>query len=62
MAARYVSPGLTTVRQPMAELGRVAAERLHERVTGVRTRARNDVLATQLVLRDSCGTKRGMQK
>ncbi|MGW7685283.1 LacI family DNA-binding transcriptional regulator [Kribbella sp. NPDC054772] len=56
MAARYVSPGLTTVRQPMAELGRVAAERLHERVTGARTRARNDVLATQLVLRDSCGT------
>ena len=61
MAARYVSPGLTTVRQPMAELGRVAAERLHERVTGDRTRARNDVLATQLVLRDSCGTDRGMQ-
>ncbi|MFF0264293.1 LacI family DNA-binding transcriptional regulator [Kribbella sp. NPDC004536] len=60
MAARYVSPGLTTVRQPMAELGRVAAERLHERVSGTRTRARNDVLATQLVLRDSCGTNRGM--
>ncbi|WP_350273917.1 LacI family DNA-binding transcriptional regulator [Kribbella sp. HUAS MG21] len=59
MAARYVSPGLTTVRQPMAELGRVAAERLHERVTGARTRARNDVLATQLVLRDSCGTNPG---
>ncbi len=29
MAARYVSPGLTTVRQPMAELGRLAAQRLH---------------------------------
>lgn len=57
MAARYVSPGLTTVRQPMAELGRMAAQRLHERVSGDRSRARNDVLATQLVLRDSCGTK-----
>jgi LacI family transcriptional regulator len=56
MAARYVSPGLTTVRQPMAELGRTAAQRLHERVTGERSRARNDVLATELVLRDSCGT------
>ncbi|HET6986170.1 MAG TPA: LacI family DNA-binding transcriptional regulator [Kribbella sp.] len=56
MAARYVTPGLTTVRQPMAELGRMAAQRLHERVTGDRSRARNDVLATQLVLRDSCGT------
>ncbi|WP_371404422.1 LacI family transcriptional regulator [Kribbella sp. NBC_00662] len=62
MAARYVSPGLTTVRQPMAELGRVAAQRLHERVTGERSRARNDVLATEVVLRHSCGTDRGMQK
>jgi LacI family transcriptional regulator len=59
MAARYVSPGLTTVRQPMAELGRLAAQRLHERITGERTRARNDVLATQLVLRESCGTGPG---
>ena len=59
MAARYVTPGLTTVRQPMTELGRLAAQRLHERATGERTRARNDVLATQLVLRDSCGTAPG---
>ena len=59
MAARYVSPGLTTVRQPMVELGRLAAQRLHERITGERTRARNDVLATELVLRDSCGTGPG---
>ncbi|ADB34397.1 transcriptional regulator, LacI family [Kribbella flavida DSM 17836] len=59
MAARYVSPGLTTVRQPMAELGRLAAQRLHERVSGQRTRARNDVLPTELVLRDSCGTASG---
>jgi LacI family transcriptional regulator len=62
MAARYVSPGLTTVRQPMAELGRLAAQRLHERVTGERTRARNDVLPTELVLRDSCGTAPGDRK
>ncbi len=60
MAARYVSPGLSTVRQPMAELGRLAAQRLHERVTGERTRGRNDVLATELVLRDSCGTSGAM--
>ncbi|WP_112244099.1 LacI family DNA-binding transcriptional regulator [Kribbella monticola] len=60
MAARYVSPGLTTVRQPMAELGRLAAQRLHERITGERSRARNDVLATELVLRDSCSTGPGV--
>jgi LacI family transcriptional regulator len=62
MAARYVQPGLTTVRQPMAELGRLAAQRLHERVTGERTRARNDVLGTELVLRGSCGTEPGEPK
>jgi LacI family transcriptional regulator len=56
MAARYVSPGLTTVRQPMAELGRLAALRLHERITGERSRARNDVLGTDIVIRTSCGT------
>jgi LacI family transcriptional regulator len=59
MAARYVSGGLTTVRQPMAELGQLAAQRLHERITGTRTRARNDVLPTRLVLRGSCGTHPG---
>ncbi|MEV8375557.1 LacI family DNA-binding transcriptional regulator [Kribbella sp. NPDC056861] len=59
MAARYVSPGLTTVRQPMAELGRLAAQRLAERITGERTRGRNDVLGTELVLRGSCGTAPG---
>ncbi|MEV6416565.1 LacI family DNA-binding transcriptional regulator [Kribbella sp. NPDC051718] len=62
MAARYVMPGLTTVRQPMAELGRLAAQRLHERITGERTRARNDVLGTELVLRGSCGTGPGETK
>lgn len=32
-AARYVTPGLTTVRQPVVELGRAAARRLHELIT-----------------------------
>ena len=34
MTARYVRPGLTTVRQPVRELGAMAADRLHELVTG----------------------------
>ena len=32
MTSRYVRPGMTTVRQPVHELGVLAAERLHQRV------------------------------
>jgi LacI family transcriptional regulator len=55
MTARYVSPGLTTVRQPLYELGRVAASRLHERITGDPTVPEPLILPTELVLRSSCG-------
>jgi len=55
MTARYVSPGLTTVRQPLHELGRVAAKRLHERITGAPTAPEPMILPTELVLRSSCG-------
>ncbi len=55
MAARHSRPGLTTVRQPMRELGALAARRLHERLAGAQEESRNEVLATQLVLRASCG-------
>ena len=39
MTSRYVRPGLTTVRQPVHELGVLAAERLHQRVSGGQPRA-----------------------
>jgi LacI family transcriptional regulator len=55
MAARHSRPGLTTVRQPMRDLGSRAALRLHERLTGDRSEPRHEVLPTQLVLRASCG-------
>jgi LacI family transcriptional regulator len=55
MTARYVSPGLTTVRQPLYDLGRVAAKRLHERITGGPTAAEPLILPTELILRSSCG-------
>jgi LacI family transcriptional regulator len=58
LAARFA--GLTTVRQPMRELGATAAQRLHERIVeseqSAATAARHEVLATQLVVRDSCGS------
>jgi LacI family transcriptional regulator len=55
MAARHARPGLTTVRQPMRQLGARAARRLHERLAGDTSDPRHEVLPTQLVLRPSCG-------
>ena len=55
MTARYVVPGLTTVRQPVRELGALAAERLHARITGTTTENSPQVIATQVVIRASCG-------
>ena len=55
MTARYMSPGLTTVRQPLFELGRLAATRLHERIAGAPVAPEPRILPTELVLRSSCG-------
>jgi LacI family transcriptional regulator len=55
MAARYARPGLTTVRQPMRELGGRAARALDERISGNRAAPRHDVVHTDLVIRASCG-------
>ncbi len=55
MAARHARPALTTVRQPMRELGARAARALDELITGVRTTSRHETLATELVVRASCG-------
>jgi LacI family transcriptional regulator len=52
---RHASPALTTVRQPMLDLGRRAAALLDERITTNRTEPRHDVLPTELVVRSSCG-------
>jgi LacI family transcriptional regulator len=55
--AAYVRPALTTVRQPMEELGRRAVELL---LTMIEDDAPCDpsprlVLEPQLIIRDSCG-------
>jgi LacI family transcriptional regulator len=50
---RWLSPPLTTVCQPLAEMGRVAAEMLGELIEGVPLRSRRVELATELVVRES---------
>jgi LacI family transcriptional regulator len=54
-AARHLAPPLTTVRQPMYELGRRAAEMLRDRIIGRRSEPLHELLATELVIRSSCG-------
>jgi LacI family transcriptional regulator len=55
MAARHVDPGLTTVRQPMRELGAHAALALENRLSGGDRPPHNEVLPSRLVIRASCG-------
>ena len=53
--ATIVSPALTTVRQPLAELGRMGVSLLIRLVEGQRLDALRIELATTLVVRDSTG-------
>jgi LacI family transcriptional regulator len=51
--ARWVSPPLTTVRQPLAEMGRAAAQILGDLIDGVPPRSRRVELSTELIIRES---------
>ena len=51
--ARWVSPPLTTVRQPLAEMGRAAAQVLGDLIGGVPLHSRRVELATELIVRES---------
>ena len=49
-------PKLTTVRQPLDQMGRVAVEMLLEKIENSDHQSRQVTLATQLIIRDSCRT------
>jgi len=51
--SRWVSPPLTTVRQPLAEMGRTAAEMLLTMIDGRERHGRRVELGTELVVRSS---------
>ena len=53
--ARHLRPQLTTVRQPIQELGATAFEILHSMISNGEPASREVVLPTRLILRESCG-------
>lgn len=55
MAARYVTPGLTTVSQPVRELGRQVAVRMRALLEDRDSRPEHHQLPTSPVIRQSCG-------
>jgi LacI family transcriptional regulator len=53
--ARHLRPQLTTVRQPMQEIGATAFDVLHSMISHGGPAERDVVLPTRLILRESCG-------
>jgi LacI family transcriptional regulator len=53
--ARHVRPPLTTVRQPMRDIGEIAMRTLFDRIAEPAAPRRTVMLPTELVVRRSCG-------
>ena len=56
--AARTEPPLTTVRQPIQRMGAVAAETLIDLITHPDKQPRRVILASELVIRQSCGSER----
>ena len=54
-AARHVRPALTTVRQPMRDLGEQAVRTLLDRLAEPNAPRRSLILPTEVIVRRSCG-------
>ena len=57
--AGYLQPGLTTVRQPMIEMGAIAARMLLEVIDDPGMGPRHEELPTELVVRGTTAAPRG---
>jgi LacI family transcriptional regulator len=55
--AKYTEPPLTTIKQPIREIGKLATELIMARVNGERREPQNHRLKTNLIVRGSCGIK-----
>lgn len=61
MTARYTRPGLTSVAQPVRDLGRLAANTLAQLIAGDTPAAGPSILPTRIVFRGSCGCNPGQE-
>jgi LacI family transcriptional regulator len=60
--ARHLHTTLTTVRQPIREMGATAFEVLYSMINGERPPDRDIVLPTKLICRESCGCHPGSER
>lgn len=51
-----IEPALTSIHQPMREIGRLAAERIVAMLTGQAITDKQTMVSSSLVIRESCGT------
>lgn len=58
-AANYITPPLTTVRQPIFELGKTAVESLLTLINEQPEKPVQKILKVNLIVRESCGSKKG---
>ncbi|MCD6220501.1 substrate-binding domain-containing protein, partial [Candidatus Calescamantes bacterium] len=54
----HLSPPLTTVRQPIYELGKIAGKRVLEQINYGRIKKRETILPTELIIRGSCSKRK----
>ena len=54
--ARHIHPQLTTVRQPITDLGASAFETLHSMITDAGHPWQDVILPTRMIRRESCGS------
>jgi LacI family transcriptional regulator len=55
--ARHLRPQLTTVRQPIQEIGATAFEVLYSMISNAEPTQRDIMLPTRLIARESCGCR-----
>ena len=58
MYTAQMSPPLTTIHQPLVEIGKMAVNMLLRRIAGEQLGSNHVELSTSLVVRDSCATPR----